>query len=124
MRFESISLWKYVHPPSLYLCLFITYTYIYIYISFLEYVSLPPGPVYPFTDKLAEMDKYNWRQPGLHEHVWKDAFEAAGAGSRFRFLNVSFVDGRADAHVGNAMFYSDSEWQRGWGHAFSPKTGN
>ena len=75
------------------------------------------------TDKLSEADKYNWRQPGLHEHVWEDAFEEAGAGSRFRFLNVSFIDARADAHVGNAMFYSDSEWQRGWGHAFSPNTG-
>ena len=52
-------------------------------------------------------DKYNWRGPPLFEYEWAAAASRAGTlGSRFTFLNVSFLDSRADGHVATSMRYS------------------
>jgi len=52
-------------------------------------------------------DKYNWRGPPLFEHEWADAAaHTRTLGARFGFLNVSFLDARADGHVATSMRYS------------------
>jgi len=52
-------------------------------------------------------DKYHWRGPPLFEHEWAAAAHATGTlGQRFAFLNVSFMDARADGHVASSMRYS------------------
>ena len=50
-------------------------------------------------------DKYDWRAPPLHEHVWAKlaSTNPALGPKRFRILNVSHVDLRADGHVASAM---------------------
>ena len=54
-------------------------------------------------------DKYNWRGPPLFEHEWADAAQRTQTlGPRFSFLNVSFMDSRADGHVATSMRYSPS----------------
>ncbi|KAL1503789.1 hypothetical protein AB1Y20_012257 [Prymnesium parvum] len=54
-------------------------------------------------------DKYNWRGPPLFEASWADAARRSRLMSgRFTFLNVSFMDARADGHVATAMRYSSS----------------
>ena len=52
-------------------------------------------------------DRYNWRGPPLVEGCWATPAAAAGhsLGGRFAFLNVSFIDARADGHVATAMRY-------------------
>ena len=52
-------------------------------------------------------DKYSWRAPPLFEHAWlAEALNTRSLGSRFAYLNVSFLDARADGHVATAMRYS------------------
>lgn len=51
-------------------------------------------------------DKYSWRGPPLFEGEWRDAAKRGALGDRFAFLNVSFLDLRADGHVATAMRYS------------------
>ena len=53
------------------------------------------------------VDKYNWRGPPLFESAWGEAARSA-FGSRFAYLNVSFLDARADGHVATAMRYGAS----------------
>lgn len=55
-------------------------------------------------------DKYNWRGPPLFEGAWASATAAKSRkglslAGRFAFLNVSFLDARADGHVATAMRY-------------------
>ena len=50
-------------------------------------------------------DMYDWRAPALHETEWAKQFGFSALASRFALLNVSFVDQRADGHVGGAMAY-------------------
>jgi ATP-dependent Clp protease ATP-binding subunit ClpA len=50
-------------------------------------------------------DRYDWRAPALHESEWAKQFGFSELKARFAMLNVSFVDQRADAHVGAAMSY-------------------
>ena len=57
-------------------------------------------------------DKYNWRGPPLFEGAWADAARRTSTlGARFTFLNVSFLDARADGHVATSMRYSASTGQ-------------
>lgn len=59
-------------------------------------------------------DKYNWRGPPLFEHEWAANAQSAGTlGSRFTYLNVSFLDARADGHVATSMRYSASSGEYG-----------
>ena len=51
-------------------------------------------------------DKYSWRGPPLFERAWAAAAADAGFSERFAFLNVSFLDMRADGHVATSMRYS------------------
>lgn len=61
-------------------------------------------------------DKYDWRAPALHESEWiKQSGFAADLRSRFALLNVSFVDQRADGHVGAAMAYHSDPAKRSAG---------
>ena len=46
-------------------------------------------------------DRYDWRAPALHEHIWGEQATANPTlARRFVTLNVSHVDMRADGHVG------------------------
>ena len=55
-------------------------------------------------------DKYNWRGPPLFEDAWADAARRSKIlRGRFTFLNVSFLDARADGHVATSMRYSSSK---------------
>ena len=45
------------------------------------------------------------RAPALHETEWRKQWGFSPLARRFALLNVSFVDQRADGHVGGAMAY-------------------
>ncbi len=49
------------------------------------------------------LDKYDWRAPPLHEHLWAHLGAASPFGARLVVLNVSHVDQRSDGHVAAAM---------------------
>ena len=51
------------------------------------------------------LTRYDWRAPALHETEWAKQFGFSALAHRFALLNVSFVDQRADGHVGGAMAY-------------------
>jgi hypothetical protein len=58
-------------------------------------------------------DKYSWRGPALFEHEWRAAASrAASLRGRFAYLNVSFLDMRADGHVASSMRYSAQRGKR------------
>ena len=57
-------------------------------------------------------DKYSWRGPSLFEHEWQQAaMRTPTLGARFAFLNVSFLDARADGHVATSMRDSSTTGQ-------------
>ena len=59
-------------------------------------------------------DKYSWRGPPIFEHAWAAAASTTRSlGPRFTFLNVSFLDARADGHVASAMRYSSASGRFG-----------
>ena len=64
----------------------------------------PPGftPAY-FGAPREGADRYDWRAPPLHERAWARQMERTSLAGRFALLNVSYVDARADGHVGGAM---------------------
>ena len=58
-------------------------------------------------------DKYSWRGPPIFEHEWRAAASRTRSlRGRFAYLNVSFLDGRADGHVATAMRYSAQRGKR------------
>lgn len=48
-------------------------------------------------------DPFNWRAAPLHDGAWGRAVTLTTLASRFAYLNVSFIDLRADGHVADAM---------------------